>query len=282
MKHQQTVQLNWPKHSRTGNCFVCTIVAKQGNGGGRHALSSMRGYGKSVDPSSPFNLHDDNIVEYLSTVSCLVPITLDIIGHAGEESIFICVLCQSIISRPSVQTLCEHNFCATCLTACLQYTACETIKCPTYNCVVAYVTITRSPRILNVQLDNLTVVCNKCTKIGKLSQVVNHQCSELNPPTPKITVVRAPNSHSSSKKLDSQTEISAAAKLLKNLASTHKDGSPIPREIEEVADKWTWVKLKRDKAATCIKTGGRLSILNLFKGFTQYFIYYKHFISSIN
>ncbi len=53
---------------------------------------------------------------------------------------------------------------------------------------------------------------------------------------------------------------SSAAKLLKELASKHQVGSPLPHEIEEATDKWVWLKLHNAKTGTAkIKTAGRVS-----------------------
>ncbi len=254
--HQQTIQTEWPKHSRTGKCFACDIVKTQAKGGGSRKRKFPDVYTSTT--SLCFDSSVTNIFANLPSQSCSVPPNIDIIGHQGEESFFICVICQCVISRPAVQTSCEHVFCATCLSSCFKTASCREINCPTCNCIVDYGEVAKIPRILNVQLDNLTVVCNKCNKIGKLSLVVDHECSPIKPQEHRVTIVKSsqpiPLPHDDS----AAVKVRTAARVLKELASTHQVGAPIPMEVEEVTDKWTWFKLKQ-KSVVSIKTGGRVS-----------------------
>lgn len=259
----QTIQKDWPKHKRTGDCFVCNLVRKQGKGGGSHKAKASQS--KSCDVQSPlcsFDISQENIFGHLNqhAPSCEVPYYLDILSHKGEESIFMCCVCQCILSRPAVQTPCEHNFCAVCLSACFKHSKCNDMNCPACNLIINYTQVAKSPRVLIVQLDNLVVVCSKCTKIGKLENIVHHSCDETTPPThQKVKIVRAVESPPKNTELSTSVQIASATRILKDLAKSHQSGTPIPLEVEEVADKWTWIKLQRDKSITSLKTGGRVS-----------------------
>ena len=259
IKQRQTVQDEWPKHSRTGECFVCSLVRKQGRGGGSHKPNCKQNAGSAEQHT----FEGDNIFSHLPDQQpCIVPPTLDIVCHRGEEFLFICVICQSIISRPAVQTPCEHAFCATCLSKCFQFASCQKINCPVCNQTLDFQEVTKIPRILNVQLDNLTVVCNSCTKIGKLSHIVDHNCSPKKTPTPKVTIVEAPQS-SIPPQHDEAVQIKNAARILKELACNHQPGTPILPEVEDATDKWMCHKLRQDKPVVSIKTGGRVSKLKM-------------------
>ncbi|XP_038052527.1 V(D)J recombination-activating protein 1-like [Patiria miniata] len=260
IKRRQTVQSEWPKHSRTGKCFVCKLVPQQGRGGGSYKpkCDSSRQV-KSTDSALCFQGKDNIFSELPSqTLSCIVPPSIDILCHRGEEFLFICVICQCIISRPAVQTPCEHVFCSTCLSKCFQFASCHKINCPTCKQTLDFQEVTKIPRILNVQLDNLTVICHNCTQIGRLSQLVDHDCSPNSTPDHKVTIVEAPKS-SLLPQDDKAAQITNAARILKELASNHKVGTQIPSEVEEATDKWMCHKLKQDKSLVTIKTGGRVS-----------------------
>ena len=118
--------------------------------------------------------------------------------------------------------------------------------------MVEYEGVAKIPRILN-----LTVVCNRCTKIGKLSQAVIHEFSPVKPQEPKVTIVKTSQPIPPPQDESAELKIRTAARVLKELASTHQAGAPIPIEVEEVAHKWIWLKLKQ-KSAVSIKTGGRV------------------------
>lgn len=169
-----------------------------------------------------------------------------------------CCVCQCILSRPAVQTPCEHNFCAVCLSACYKHSKCNDIKCPVCNLMINYTQVAKSPRVLIVQLDNLVVVCSKCTKIGKLEHIVHHSCDKPTNPAQHVKIVRAAKSPLKISEPSTQVQIASATRILKDLAKSHTSGSPIPLEVEELADKWLWIKLQRDKSITSIKTGGRV------------------------
>lgn len=54
--YNQTIQKDWPKHSRTGNCFVCDLVKLQGKGGGSHKRSTARSTSSEIkQPLYSFN-----------------------------------------------------------------------------------------------------------------------------------------------------------------------------------------------------------------------------------
>ena len=54
-------------------------------------------------------------------------------------------------------------------------------------------------------------------------------------------------------------KVTAAARLLKSLANEHQQGNPIPVEIEQATDKWTWIKLQEHKEHKAyLHTGGRV------------------------
>ena len=69
IKQRQTVQDEWPKHSRTGECFVCSLVRKQGRGGGSHKPNCKRNAGSAEHHT--FSFEGDSIFSHphLSTPS---------------------------------------------------------------------------------------------------------------------------------------------------------------------------------------------------------------------
>ena len=66
--------------------------------------------------------------------------------------------------------------------------------------IVNYNEIADSPRILKVQLENLTVVCIMCTKLGKLESFYNHSCSPTQEPRKYQHVTIVENNPSLQKK----------------------------------------------------------------------------------
>ena len=186
---------------------------------------------------------------------------LDIFGrNTDDHSVFICSICQCIISNPSVQTPCEHYFCAVCLSSYFKFHRSTLLRCPSCQSQIQFTDIRESPRILNVQLQNLDVACSVCGVIGKLQSLAKHSCdvvSQHNCPQkkPRCTVVE---SVASTKPEDALAE---AANMLRKSALQHPHGQPIPLAIEKAADHWTWIKLnQRGKVAT-LETGGRVSNL---------------------
>ena len=262
LAQNQTIQHDWPKHCRTGPCFVCDAVKQQAKGGGCHKRKTSVPELKDKSKTCSFDLTKHNIFDHFSTTSCPVSVNLDIISHKGDESIFICCICQCIVSRPAVQTACEHNFCAVCLTAYFQHFKSDNVKCPLCSSIVMYRDVTKSPRVLTVQIDNLIVVCSKCNRIGRLEQQVEHSCSPIKPSFPNVTIVKSQESsirnHTES---SNARKVTNAVQVLKDLAACHHPGTPIPIEVEEVTDRWTWLKLKRDGRMSSLKTGGRVSLL---------------------
>ena len=122
VKNRQTVVgTEWPKHQRTGSCYVCDLFHQQEKGGPRQ--KPKRGP-QPVDlenqPELPFDTTIENIFPDLRmpTQTCQqdVPPHFEVFGHC-EHNLFICAICMCLLNRPCVQTPCKHNFCATCLSA---------------------------------------------------------------------------------------------------------------------------------------------------------------------
>ncbi len=86
----QTIQKEWPPHTRTGLCFVCKLICKEGKGGGswkpmksRFCLNQQE-----AQTSCHFDTAKGNIFEQLFTCNDSlmcgeVSSFLDIIGHHG-------------------------------------------------------------------------------------------------------------------------------------------------------------------------------------------------------
>lgn len=256
----ETTVVNWEKHSRTGNCKTCELY-KSHCKVGRPVKHKRSGVGlpnrNTVNVSESESLHCLPISPYTSEK---VPHNLDVLHSAAEASLFICAICQCILGLPTVQTLCEHNFCADCLLAWFQYRKNNNVPCPICNAQVNISDVTLCPRVLRVQLTTLPTVCSNCGTIGKLQSMKNHVCLQQTPqqtPKPKAAVCYLPTSP---KKIQghSETEATQAARLLKSMANKHVKGTPIPPEIEEAADRWTWLKLKQSPNIR-LKTLGRVS-----------------------
>ena len=63
-----------------------------------------------------------------------------------------------------------------------------------------------------------------------------------------------------------------AAALLKQIASQHKKGTPIPAQIEEASDRWMWLKLHARRGLEVrVKTPGRVTIIILDLCFSDVF-----------
>ncbi|XP_071796273.1 uncharacterized protein [Asterias amurensis] len=257
----QHIQKEWPVHIRTGNCFICNLITQQSKGGSSTHSRKNCGRPKQAETELtilPFSCDQENIFNHLvdgqETVD--IPNTLDIIGHKWEESLFTCPICLSILGTPSLQTHCQHNYCAKCLSLCFKYGGSATLSCPVCSQPANYSEITLIPRVLKVQLQNLDVVCTRCGGIGQISKFIKHECkahSTINKCTSK-----QPNTEHNNDSQQGNLNPSSAAKLLKELASKHQVGSPLPQDIEEATDKWVWLKLHYAKTGTAkIKTAGR-------------------------
>ena len=135
------------------------------------------------------------------------------------------------MSRPSVQTPCQHNFCTTCLSNYFTHNKVAKIKCPVCLVSIHVNNITASPRLLCVQLDNLDVACITCHNIGKICKFVNHQCTSKIPTKPTVKIFRdkCKLTHKFLKIMMQQM----LPRILKALASKHEAGNPIPIEIEQ-------------------------------------------------
>lgn len=260
-EHRESSPVSWEKHSRTGTCKTCEVYIKLCRGG-RPAKRKRSGYGLpnvaitqtqlSVVETGPLSF---NIASFESD---LVPLNLDILHSATEESLFVCSICQCILGSPAVQTDCEHNFCAECLLGWFQHMKSKVVKCPVCNLEVNIQDVTVSPRVLRVQLQSLQTVCIQCGSLGKLEQMKRHVCPpKIRKPSKMSAVFYAPDAPIESQQ-KSSTQATEAARLLKSLASQHTRGDPIPPEIEEAADRWTWLKLKQTQNAK-LKTLGRVS-----------------------
>ena len=261
IKHEYeicTPRLNWKAHPRTGECEICRVFLKQGEGGHRPSRSwpghsaEIQGQTSNL-PSNLFGLEGDN--------NCTVSPLLEICGKSSEEeNIFICPICQCILSIPTIQTPCEHNFCATCLSNWFKYNSKPEVPCPVCKQLVHFTHVTPCPRILRFQLSTLITACSKCGSMGKLNKMAVHECP-IKQTSCHCKICIAPNVTSSSSPTR-ESEITKAAKLLQKVASQHVKGTPIPPQIEAATDRWTWHKLKINGTAK-LKTAGRVSTFNV-------------------
>ena len=151
----QHIQRDWPKHQRTGYCYVCSLVTSQAKGGCRTANKKAKRGGyihvqneQLTAPNLPFDVGSHNIFEHLImptlTGQQQVPPNLEVFGH-DEQNLFTCAICVCILSRPSVQTPCQHNFCATCLSNYFTHNKVAKIKCPVCLVSIHVNNITASP-----------------------------------------------------------------------------------------------------------------------------------------
>ena len=283
LQNKQHIQRDWPKHTRTGNCFVCDLFTQQSKGGPQSKPKAGRPKtGSTCSSPLPFSIYNDNIFDHSSDNSqdTEYPISFDIIGHQWEQSLFTCGLCLCILGKPSVQTPCQHNYCAQCLTRCYRYALSATINCPLCNQQANYSEITESPRVLKVQLENLNVICTRCDSIGQITHLLNHECKVKPVKHTALPAVHStqcrPTCTNNLTEQDEPLNPTSAARLLKRLAKDHRVGEQIPQEIEDATDKWVWLKLKTAKsgAATAIRTGGRVSLEILIKHVFTSLTYY--------
>ena len=106
---------------------------------------------------------------------------------------------------------------------------------------------------------NLTVICVKCLKSGKLENNYNHSCTVAQEITTGkkcqivtvVTPTRIP---------PKEQELIQAAILLRDKALGHKRGDPIPYAIEQATYRWTWMKLQQGDKVASLKTGGKVHI----------------------
>ena len=257
---RETTIITWDKHSRTGKCDTCELYRTLCKGG-RPIKRKRSGYGLpncirtqdvGTETSHCLTL---NIPPYISQP---VPHYLDILHSAADANLFICAICQCILGLPTVQTTCEHNFCADCLLAWFEYRQSNNVPCPICNTQVYIGDVTLCPRVLRVQLTTLPIVCCNCGTIGKLVSMKSHACPQQTP-RPRAAVYYSTSSPNKSKE-SYKTEATQAARLLKSMATKHVKGTPIPPEIEEAADRWTWLKLKQSQNVR-LKTLGRVSLI---------------------
>ena len=246
---------NWPPHTRTSKCKVCTLFKEQSQLKGNIAKTKCSlGEHVSSSNSLPFRITNDNIfAHFLTQESTDVSPHLDFLVQRDEHSMFTCTLCQCIISLPSVQTPCEHYFCSSCLSDYFKFMENSSVKCPSCQQVVTFNNVTESPRLLQVQLKNLDVVCYTCSTIGKLVNLTHHSCAQLEnlpPKKQKCTIVEI---------VPTKDDVAEAAKLLQEYASQHPPDKPIPQAIQKATDKWTWMKLSQQGKAAVLHTGGRVS-----------------------
>lgn len=247
----------WSKHARV-NCSVCTLFSKQSRPG--RPPKTKRGKPR-LQPEEKeyleFGLSEVNIFPTSQcqklTETC---INLSIVGREEEQSVFTCPICLCILSSPSIQTSCEHYFCAQCFTRYFQHQLSSSAPCPVCKAIVKYNEVCDSPRALRVQLQNLIVVCDNCTQIGKFSELHNHSCK-----TSKAQVSRkeAPIICETTVPSKRDQDILQAANLLRTEAINHTRGTPIPYAIEQATDRWTWHKLQQGDRVASLKTGGRVS-----------------------
>ena len=257
---RETAVVEWAKHSRTGKCETCQLYSRFRKGG-RPVKRKRSGFGLPTVDNRHGTDDTQSVISFSigPIVSNPVPHTLDTL-NTTEEALFICCICLCILGSPAVQTLCEHNFCAECLLAWFQHTNSTSVKCPVCSILVNITDVTLSPRVLRVQLQTLPTVCVQCGTIGKLEKMKNHVCPQKpTQPTCKAGVFYPSQSSIQSQAgFTSECQVTQAARLLKSMASKHERGAPIPTEIEEAADRWTWLKLKQSQNAR-LKTLGRVS-----------------------
>lgn len=136
------------------------------------------------------------------------------------------------------------------------------MPCPVCKKNIEFQQVSSSSRILNVQLNNLDLICSKCSRIGKLHQLKSHECKLQTTPSTrgKATCFASTdiNSTCASKTSTSQQLISNAARVLREEALKHKKGEPIPYEVERATDRWTWLKLQLSNRVAILNTGGRV------------------------
>lgn len=250
----------WIKHPRVSECDICSVFANQSRPGrpSKVKRSWPQQKNNKREESLPFGFSDDNIFPTLCAPQTTSP-SLSIVGREEEQSVFTCPICLCILTTPSVQTNCEHYFCAVCLSKYFQHSKSEVVPCPVCKLHVNYNQVSESPRALRIQLQSLVVVCDQCTYLGKYSQIYNHCCPSKKQENRKQppTIVEAETT--------GEDKILQAANLLRAEALSHPRGSPIPYAIEQATDRWTWLKLQQGDKTASLKTGGRVSyILLLF------------------
>lgn len=284
----------WQRHSRTGQCETCELYKKQIKGGRpakRKRGDNLHNFGQNKQTIYSINSVRNSQVAFNITSteeSSLVSYKLCILGKdPQEETLFICVICQCIIGSPSVQTPCEHNFCSQCLFKWFCFKDSYEVPCPICRSNVNYHDVAVSPRILRYQLSTLNTACIDCGTIGKLTTMASHNCPKKfnksaqchcklceHPPS-------AP-SPSENKHHSLTQQATEAAVILKQFASEHKKGTPIPSMIEEATDRWTWLKLQVGRGLeTRLKTPGRVRLFkiqlikttNLFNNFCEIYVY---------
>ncbi len=238
--------VEWTTHVRNKQCKICDLYHKNSKTGPQSKSRTATKPQSAVLEELPFDISLNNIFEQLSPKTQDVCTEssphLEIFGRKTDEhSVFICSICQCIISTPSVQTPCEHYFCAVCLSSYFKINRSSLLKCPSCMSPIQFTNIRESPRILNVQLQNLDVACSVCGVIGRLQSLAAHSCnasSKHNDPQnkPRCTVIE---SATPTKPADSLAE---AAAILRKSALQHPHGQPIPLAVEKAADRWTWIK----------------------------------------
>ena len=215
--------------------------------------------------------HDDTSstsesLVFPSSIACdgiLVPPYLDVLpSGSSEESLFMCPICQCILGTPTVQTPCEHNYCAPCLLGWFKHSMKDTVPCPVCTASVNISEVKPCPRILRVQLSMLSTACITCGMIGKLENMLNHVCEQKC--TKPTSFVCYPSTETlASPEPSIEAKATMAARLLKSMAEEHIEGSPILPEIEAAADRWIWHKLRHTSSARLKKPGRVILALKL-------------------
>ena len=255
---RESASQKWEKHSRV-RCNVCETYKTQQRGG-RPQKRKRNGNGlnqkeATVPPPLSFNCSQVSSEQ--------MPHNLDVLNNSGEATLFICTICQCILGKPTVQTPCEHNFCADCLLAWFKHSNSTTVPCPVCNSSVEIHNVNPCSRILRVQLTTLPTVCIACGTIGKLELMKTHICAQEQPKPTAFTCYASdplPGSEPTN-----ECDVTTAARLLKSMASKHIKGTPIPPEIEAATDRWTVHKLRENPCAR-LKTPGRVNVVSFTKG----------------
>ena len=167
-EHQKTIIeiVPWEKHPRVGQCRVCTTINHRGR------TPTAKIYRGPLNKTTVTEELPDKLFASINTTdSYNVTPLIDILGKCkDEETIFVCPICQCVLSSPSVQTLCEHNFCANCLSGWFQFNKQPKVPCPVCKASINFREVSQIPRILRLQLSVLLTVCTQCWKCWKIGK----------------------------------------------------------------------------------------------------------------
>ncbi len=181
------VDISWEKHPRVGPCKVCSVILKRGR-----PAKIKKTKGKNLttsttnDDSTGLPIKNNGSLFEIppplgTSYGPVTPLVVIIGKSTDEQTIFVCCVCQCILSSSVVQTPCEHNFCSTCLSSWFKLKKASQVPCPVCRQMVHLNQVSQCPRVLRLQLFSLLVACVKCGTVGILKrwQTISVQ---LNPP----------------------------------------------------------------------------------------------------